>query len=702
MHTGASYWTSLGSNLMSIKKLFLVALSVLSLTKGAEAVTNGSVAISSGTAFYGVDVSSMSNKFVRQNIVISDPNQVSGVAPVSSITGLTVNLASSTANIGTVVISTANGISGSTIAVTNAGGAALIVDGSAVTQPVSGSFFQATQPISGSVTISTGGVTAVLSGAIPSGTNPIGSVTISTGGVTAVLGTGSNAIGSITNTSFAISTGGVTSAQGPPGTLEWAARVSSTNVSQSTVTIQAPNNNTTPIPVSGSFSASTINTSTASTNSVAPISNVVVGGIGVNGNVSPFLLDGSSNIYVTSVNNEKTDVTGTFTNATQTTSVTATNCSGYSNFFVTINGTYATASAVFEGSDDNGTTWYPVQASRDDSPTVETGYTTLTNVTRSWQVNNPGLDSMRIRSTAVASGTANLRISVSAAPSTSGANVSISNVTATPNTTLPTTAVFVHGQGLTGLAQTFLVDNSSDVMVNLIESSFTVLPGPQFLGVDFSTGIRVSISTGGVTAVLSGALPAGTNALGSVTISTGGVTAVLGTGANAIGSITNTSFTISTGAVSAQALLIVSSATTLPAQTNDGARVSQMADNEGRTVTVAGVPSSVLLTSAPITAQAGWAVIVASPATTGFVHMCGCIFINSSASADTITLYPSGGVVNPSIALPLPASDSRGIWPGCDEPFMNTTAGGSQVSMKVTSAVSSISGYCQYYLSNSP
>lgn len=125
------------------------------------------------------------------------------------------------------------------------------------------------------------------------------------------------------------------------------------------------------------------------------------------------------------INGEANDSTGTFTNATQTTSVTNNNLDGYGNSLISINGTFGTATAIFEGSDDGGTTWYTVNAARDDLNVIETGYTSLTNTTRSWQINNSGFDSIRVRSTAVASGTVNVRISSSSAPNSSGATVGI-------------------------------------------------------------------------------------------------------------------------------------------------------------------------------------------------------------------------------------------------------------------------------------
>lgn len=126
------------------------------------------------------------------------------------------------------------------------------------------------------------------------------------------------------------------------------------------------------------------------------------------------------------LNGEASDTSGTFTNATQTTSVTASSLDGYGNVLISINGTFGTATAVFEGSDDGGTTWYGIsEADRTDSNIIESGYTTLTNTSRAWQISNPGWDAVRVRSTAVASGTVNVRISPSAAPTSAGASVSI-------------------------------------------------------------------------------------------------------------------------------------------------------------------------------------------------------------------------------------------------------------------------------------
>lgn len=118
-------------------------------------------------------------------------------------------------------------------------------------------------------------------------------------------------------------------------------------------------------------------------------------------------------------NAEAADSSGTFTNATQTTSITNLNADGYAGGLISINGTYATASGVFEASDDGGTTWYSVICTRSDGSASETGYTALTNTNRQWSCPVGGNDGLRLRSTAVASGTVNGRVGISAPPAPS-------------------------------------------------------------------------------------------------------------------------------------------------------------------------------------------------------------------------------------------------------------------------------------------
>lgn len=114
---------------------------------------------------------------------------------------------------------------------------------------------------------------------------------------------------------------------------------------------------------------------------------------------------------LTTIGVEQPDVTGTFTNATQTTSVTSTSQDGYGTLMITIAGTYGTASATFELSDDSGTTWFPLSAARSDGSGNDLGYASLTNTSRAWIIPVAAMDLVRVRSTAVTSGTVNVRMS---------------------------------------------------------------------------------------------------------------------------------------------------------------------------------------------------------------------------------------------------------------------------------------------------
>lgn len=145
---------------------------------------------------------------------------------------------------------------------------------------------------------------------------------------------------------------------------------------------------------------------------------------------------------------EPTDTTGTFTNGTQTGNVTTPTVDGYETATITIHGTYGTATATFLGSDDGGTTYYPLQCARSDGTAIETGYTTLTNTSRAWYCPIHGFDSVQVLSSAVASGTVSVRVSISSYSTAAGVAEAIPGVATAANQ--PTNAA----QGSTTSGQT--------------------------------------------------------------------------------------------------------------------------------------------------------------------------------------------------------------------------------------------------------
>lgn len=137
----------------------------------------------------------------------------------------------------------------------------------------------------------------------------------------------------------------------------------------------------------------------------------------------PLSLDLEGGLRVVTRDSSGSEASGTFTNATQTTSVTSPSVDGYGTVTVSINGTYATASASFEQSDDGAVTYYPILCSQEGASSLDLGYTTLTNTSRMWRCGISGADHFRVRSTAVASGTVNVLISLSGMPTANGVTV---------------------------------------------------------------------------------------------------------------------------------------------------------------------------------------------------------------------------------------------------------------------------------------
>ncbi len=116
-----------------MKRLLLAAF-ILTIGGLARAATIGPVAISSGTSFYNVDVSSIAATLrVRQNIVIADPSSNTGLAPVDPLNGLAVYLTTGTVG----VIPTSSSVSGLVGAAKSGTWNALGVDVGTGTWPVS-------------------------------------------------------------------------------------------------------------------------------------------------------------------------------------------------------------------------------------------------------------------------------------------------------------------------------------------------------------------------------------------------------------------------------------------------------------------------------------------------------------------------------------------------------------------------------------
>lgn len=247
------------------------------------------------------------------------------------------------------------------------------------------------------------------------------------------------------------------------------------------------------------------------------------------------LTDGAGNL---AGNVELGDVAGTFTNATQTNSVTTPNIDSFGTVMISVHGTYGTASGVFEISDDGGTTWFGVQGSRTDSSVLESGYTSLTNTTRAWNIPVNGADAFRVRSTAVASGTVSVNLSISG-PVTPTVSISAGVLTSqypanstpitasTTGTTGVVTATLAGVAGKTTYISGFVITADATALttgtatvtgtvtgtLNFVQTVTAVTSGAAVLSIPFNPAIPASAVNTGI-------------AVNSIAAGTGGVTAV--------------------------------------------------------------------------------------------------------------------------------------------------------------------------------
>lgn len=287
-------------------KRLLSALSLLMVGGTAYAVSNQSVSISSGNAFYQVDVSSMTNGFVRQNIVIGDPNNFNAVAPVSTVTGLTVNLATGTSVVGEVVIQqptvigatvTYNGtqsVNVGTLYQPSVIGATVTFNGTQNTQLMQTTVVGATVTYNGVQTVTvgnyltTGTVTALYQPTV-------------IGATVTYNGTQQVNVGTLYQPTVIGATVTFNGAQSVYG---------------STITIMTLNNNTTAIPISGSINANSVNITTAAWDTAIPGQGSIVGGLGPTGLFQSFRMTVSSDVSVNVVQTSFTVVGNVASGAT--------------------------------------------------------------------------------------------------------------------------------------------------------------------------------------------------------------------------------------------------------------------------------------------------------------------------------------------------------------------------------------------------
>jgi hypothetical protein len=356
--------------------------------------------------------------------------------------------------------------------------------------------------------------------------------------------------------------------------------------------------------------------------------------------------------------------TGTFTNGTQTTSITATSLAGYETVTVSINGTYGTATAVFEASDDAGTTWYGVQAARTNSATVESGYTTLTNTSQMWVAAINGANQFRVRSTAVASGTVNVRITPTAATIPAAATVQVAgtvtvSVSNTPSVsqsgtwTVATNADAAIGAG-TAPAKALVVGavyNSTEISPSTAQTfalqadSKGRLRGVIMDAAGNTRGANVNSSN-----QLSVSVDASTTlTVNSHAVTNAGTFAVQAAGDTASGA-SDAGNPVKIGGVGK---------TANPSAVTDGQRINALFDKLGKQIVVSAVRDLKGVQETTITSSTSETTIVTAVAST-FLDVYSIILANSGASATKVTIKDSTAGTT-CMVFYMPSGETRGF-----------------------------------------
>jgi hypothetical protein len=163
-------------------------------------------------------------------------------------------------------------------------------------------------------------------------------------------------------------------------------------------------------------------------------------------------------------------------------------CANYNIATVTVTGTYAGVTLIFEGSDDGGTTWFQIQGVRVDSFIAESSSGSLTNTTRGWDISIGAWTHFRVRASTWTSGTGTVGISFQSMPyeaaPTVGIGASYNNRTAVHYYAVAAAA------GATGVETAITLTKSSGTAATSTGASQTPTSGKRFRITGLSVATR--------------------------------------------------------------------------------------------------------------------------------------------------------------------------------------------------------------------
>lgn len=181
---------------------------------------------------------------------------------------------------------------------------------------------------------------------------------------------------------------------------------------------------------------------------------------------------------------------------------------------ITIHGTYAGVTLVFEFSDDSGVTWFADQCVRSDTPIMENGEAIAANAIISWDCGVAATTNFRVRSTAFTSGTGIVNITMTQDQIEPASTVSLATQAATVKLlTAAGTTVTVKATSGVVLGISLSNDNAAVVYVEFFNTTaptlgvttpVLVLPIPASATVNIppsSMGLVFNLTAIGVAAV---------------------------------------------------------------------------------------------------------------------------------------------------------------------------------------------------------
>lgn len=300
--------------------------------------------------------------------------------------------------------------------------------------------------------------------------------------------------------------------------------------------------------------------------------------------------------------------------------------------------------------------------------------------------------------------------------------------TGTINGTVPPVATLVGAQGVTGNLSSFRVDSSSYLYVNVAaggaaggtSSNFgSAFPTPgtaagftngtnmQAARVDASSAVFITHNgiaqpvTSTYTTVVSTGIPVVNGGSTFNAIVTGSTVGVVGVGNfNVTGSTIGIISPAGTYLLTAEEAVV--SSTALSGVQTQGSSMTIRVDSIGRTIT-ADIPAAVIVStySANIAPGTTEVILVSSPTAPNRTYLCGCIFMNTSATNTGATIYQTNSNIaaNPFFPIGIPANYvPSGVRNDCGHPFFWGDPG-EQLTIKPSATAASVSMNCTYFQS---